>query len=62
MPKNAGKFICECCHFSCSKKSNYDKHLITRKHLIRINTKNDTNSEKMLYKEEKNIDEDKIHI
>jgi hypothetical protein len=62
MPKNAGKFICECCDFSCSKKSNYDKHLMTRKHLMRINTKNDTNSEKMPDKEEKNIDEDKIHI
>ena len=62
MPKNAGKFLCECCHFICSKKSNYDKHLTTRKHLMRINTKNDTNSEKMLDKQEKNIDEDKIHV
>ena len=62
MPKNAGKFICECCDFSCSKKSNYDKHLMTRKHLLRTNTKNNTNSEKMLYTEEKNIDEDKIHV
>tara|TARA_Y100000992_G_scaffold227694_1_gene159114 strand:+ start:71 stop:976 length:906 start_codon:yes stop_codon:yes gene_type:complete len=62
MPKNAGKFICECCDFSCSKKSNYDKHLITRKHLIRTNTKNNTNSEKMLDTEEKNIYEDKIHV
>ena len=34
MPKNAQKFICEKCNFSCSKKSNYDKHLITRKHKI----------------------------
>jgi len=27
------KFICEICDFSCCKKCNYDKHLITRKHI-----------------------------
>ena len=37
MPKNAEKFSCEKCHFSCSKKSNYDKHLLTRKHKMLIN-------------------------
>ena len=30
--KNAVKFICEKCTFECSKKSNYTKHLLTRKH------------------------------
>ena len=30
--KNAEKFICEECNFTCSKQSNYDKHLLTRKH------------------------------
>ena len=30
MPKN---FYCEKCNFVCSKKSNYDKHLLTRKHV-----------------------------
>ena len=30
--KNAEIFSCESCHFVCSKKSNYDKHLLTRKH------------------------------
>ena len=30
--KNAENFICEKCHFVCSKKSNYEKHLLTRKH------------------------------
>ena len=30
--KNAGHFFCEKCDFKCSKKSNYDKHLTTRKH------------------------------
>lgn len=32
MPKNAGFFICEACHFKCSKESNYQAHLITLKH------------------------------
>jgi len=27
-------FICESCDFTCSKKSNWDKHLLTRKHEI----------------------------
>jgi len=30
--KNAENFICEKCDFVCSKKSNYEKHLLTRKH------------------------------
>ena len=38
MPKNAEKFYCEKCDFGCSKKSNYDKHLLTRKHKILTNT------------------------
>tara|TARA_B100000902_G_scaffold178618_1_gene171888 strand:+ start:191 stop:1123 length:933 start_codon:yes stop_codon:yes gene_type:complete len=38
MPKNAEKFSCEKCNFSCSKKSNYDKHLLTAKHQILTNT------------------------
>ena len=28
----SGKFSCELCDFSCSKSSNYDKHLLTLKH------------------------------
>ena len=27
------KYTCEKCDFICSKKSNYDKHIITRKHI-----------------------------
>ena len=34
MPKNAEKFFCEKCLFTCSKKSNYEKHLLTSKHKI----------------------------
>ena len=30
--KNAENFSCKTCDFVCSKKSNYDKHLLTRKH------------------------------
>ena len=37
MPKNAKIFSCENCGFSCSKKSNYDKHLLTRKHKMLTN-------------------------
>ena len=30
--KNAYKFYCKKCDFKCSKKSNYNQHLLTRKH------------------------------
>jgi hypothetical protein len=30
--KNAEKFICESCSFQCSKKSDWDRHVSTRKH------------------------------
>jgi hypothetical protein len=32
MPKNAENFICEKCNFICSKKSNFEMHLLTAKH------------------------------
>jgi len=31
VPKNAANFVCEKCHFKCSKQSNYNKHLLTLK-------------------------------
>jgi len=31
-PKKSSTFICNSCDFSCSKKSNYTKHLLTLKH------------------------------
>ena len=37
MPKNAENFNCEHCGFTCSKKSNWNKHLLTTKHKILIN-------------------------
>ena len=37
MPKDAGILYCETCDFKCSKNSNYNKHIITAKHLNRTN-------------------------
>uniref|UniRef100_A0A6C0IIW0 C2H2-type domain-containing protein n=1 Tax=viral metagenome TaxID=1070528 RepID=A0A6C0IIW0_9ZZZZ len=36
--KNADEFICKDCDFTCSKQSNFDKHLSTRKHKIVTNS------------------------
>jgi hypothetical protein len=33
-PKRAGHLYCECCQFRCSKKSDWERHLATRKHLL----------------------------
>jgi len=35
-PKNAKDFNCEKCDFICSKKSDWDRHILTRKHNNRI--------------------------
>ena len=35
--ENAQKYYCYSCDFKCCKKSNYDTHLTTRKHLMRNN-------------------------
>jgi len=32
MPKNAKKYVCEICDFTACKQSNYEKHLLTKKH------------------------------
>ena len=37
MPKNAEKIICEICDFKCSKISNYNIHILTRKHKMLTN-------------------------
>jgi hypothetical protein len=36
LPKKTPKFICDNCDFICCKQSNYDSHLLTRKHQNRI--------------------------
>jgi hypothetical protein len=38
--KNAENFVCEKCNFTCCKKSNYDKHIMTLKHKNRTNLNN----------------------
>ena len=40
MPKNAEKYKCEICDFDCSKQSNFNKHLSTRKHKMLVNASN----------------------
>jgi len=40
MPENANNFECVICDFKCSKKSNYNKHLLTPKHENRTNLNN----------------------
>jgi hypothetical protein len=40
MTKNADFFNCIICDFSCSKKSNFNKHILTLKHKNRINLNN----------------------
>ena len=45
--KNANDYYCELCDFTCNKKSNYNKHLSTRKHLLKQNETNETNLTKL---------------
>ena len=37
MPKNAEKFVCIFCDFKCFKISNYNSHILTRKHKMLTN-------------------------
>ena len=53
MPKTAKSYYCEFCEFSTFKKSNYDQHLLTRKHQNRTNS-NETSSKKQQKTAEKN--------
>ena len=48
MQKNAVRYVCDSCYFICSKKSNYDNHLLTSKH---INTTKYNTSDSILSKE-----------
>jgi hypothetical protein len=50
MPKNAEKIICEACNFKCSKISNYNTHILTRKHkmLTNVDIENAKNAEKFV--------------
>jgi len=35
--KTSGEFVCKDCHFTCSKKHDWDRHILTRKHVNRTN-------------------------
>ena len=37
VPKSSKKFVCTCCDYSTSRKSQYSRHLLTAKHLNRVN-------------------------
>jgi hypothetical protein len=47
--KNAPKYFCEKCDFICFKKSNYDIHCLTRKHLNDNNNGINDNNDNKLY-------------
>ena len=36
-PKSSYNFVCKCCDFKCSRQSQYDRHLYTRKHIDAYN-------------------------
>ena len=36
-PETAPVLMCEYCHFECSRLSDWNRHLLTRKHKIRVN-------------------------
>ena len=35
--KSSKKFVCTCCDYSTSRESQYSRHLLTAKHLNRVN-------------------------
>ena len=37
VPKSSKKFVCVCCDYSTSRKSQYNRHLLTAKHLNHVN-------------------------
>ena len=37
VPKSSKKFVCVCCDYSTSRKSQYNRHLLTAKHLNNVN-------------------------
>ena len=56
-PKRDKKYVCDLCHYKCSKESDYKKHLMTAKH---IKNQNGNNVEMII--EEKVAVEFKCHI
>ena len=42
VPESSGFFVCECCDYTTSRKSQFDRHLSTDKHKKRENETNET--------------------
>ena len=42
VPESSDFFVCECCHYTTSRKSQFDRHLSTDKHKKRENETNET--------------------
>ena len=37
VPKSSEKYFCQTCHYNTSRKSQYDRHISTRKHKMNQN-------------------------
>ena len=48
-PKNAEKYYCEKCLFKCSKQSDWNRHILTRKHEILTNPNKKTPKNAKIY-------------
>ena len=48
--KSSENFVCKCCDYKTSRKSQYERHLLTQKHKNRENDTNDTNDTKKVPK------------
>ena len=50
--KNENYFVCECCDFETSKKTDYSRHILTMKHKNNVSTTDDNkkNDKKYCFK------------
>ena len=56
------KFHCICCDFKCNKKSNYDIHILTAKHITRYNSAlNDTKKIQIVCGNDKKMPDDNAY-
>jgi hypothetical protein len=51
--KNVKKFICEKCDFECCKKGDYNRHILTPKHLLLTEKHQNTSNHNCLYCDKK---------
>ena len=54
------KFYCSICDYTCSNKSNYNKHLLTRKHKMETNGNTKSTKQKNGQNNDNNYSTDKI--